>query len=357
MSLTGMWEVGTEAGRPAFGVVSRLYFATDTGRVFRDTGSAWEPTTLVHRGAWSGATTYQLHDLVTSAGSVWRALRSNTNVTPVEGADWTLFVSKGDVGPSAPDASATVKGIAKLSTAPVSATDPIAVGDNDSRMTNARTPTAHKTSHEPGGGDALTGLTDASIAAANKDGAAGTASMRTLGTGAQQAAPGNDSRFTTAASETVAGHVEFATSAETITGTSTVLGTTPAGVKAAIDARFQYETIAFSFKGTLTTTTDTGALRVPIINTGTIVKAYAKIETAPTGASLIIDLNKNGTSIWATTQANRLTVAISGTSATQTTFDTTAVTEDDYITCNLDQVGSTVAGANLVVVLKYRYAI
>jgi hypothetical protein len=39
-----------------------------------------------------------------------------------------------------PDASTTVKGSSKLSTAPVSPTDPIAVGDNDSRMTNSRAP-------------------------------------------------------------------------------------------------------------------------------------------------------------------------------------------------------------------------
>jgi hypothetical protein len=38
-------------------------------------------------------------------------------------------------------------------------------------------------------------ITDAKVATANKDGVAGTASMRTLGTGAQQAASGNDSRF------------------------------------------------------------------------------------------------------------------------------------------------------------------
>lgn len=44
------------------------------------------------------------------------------------------FAAAGD------DASTTTKGISKLSTAPVSATNPIAVGDNDARMTNARTP-------------------------------------------------------------------------------------------------------------------------------------------------------------------------------------------------------------------------
>jgi len=41
-------------------------------------------------------------------------------------------------------------------------------------------------------------VVDADIAAANKDGVAGTPSMRTLGTGATQAAAGNDARFTDA---------------------------------------------------------------------------------------------------------------------------------------------------------------
>jgi hypothetical protein len=42
---------------------------------------------------------------------------------------------------------------------------------------------------------ALLAVTDAKVAAANKDGAVGTPSMRTLGTGATQAAAGNDARF------------------------------------------------------------------------------------------------------------------------------------------------------------------
>lgn len=41
---------------------------------------------------------------------------------------------------SPPDASTTVKGYSKLSTAPATSTNPIAVGDNDSRMTNSRAP-------------------------------------------------------------------------------------------------------------------------------------------------------------------------------------------------------------------------
>jgi hypothetical protein len=39
-----------------------------------------------------------------------------------------------------PDAAAGTKGLTKLSTAPVSGTNPIAVGDNDSRMTDSRAP-------------------------------------------------------------------------------------------------------------------------------------------------------------------------------------------------------------------------
>ena len=48
-------------------------------------------------------------------------------------------------------------------------------------------------------GDALRvkglGITDAHVAAANKDGVAGTPSLRTLGTGSQQATAGNDGRL------------------------------------------------------------------------------------------------------------------------------------------------------------------
>jgi hypothetical protein len=66
----------------------------------------------------------------------------------------------------------------------IGATGTTAVAGNDSRLTNARTPTAHATTHNAGGTDALA-----------IDAAAGTGSLRTIGTGALQAAAGNDSRL------------------------------------------------------------------------------------------------------------------------------------------------------------------
>jgi hypothetical protein len=86
------------------------------------------------------------------------------------------------------DASSTVKGISKLSLDPVSATDPIAVGDNDPRNSDERVPT------------------DGSVTAAKVDSSlkpSGTAastdeSLRRLGTGSTHAAAGDDSRFPTA---------------------------------------------------------------------------------------------------------------------------------------------------------------
>jgi len=54
-------------------------------------------------GAWSVATAYVAGDGVTSGGSTWRALRSVTGGSaPSEGADWTVFASKGDAGATGP---------------------------------------------------------------------------------------------------------------------------------------------------------------------------------------------------------------------------------------------------------------
>ena len=85
-----------------------------------------------------------------------------------------------------------------------------------------------------------------------------------------------------------------------------------------------------------------------------IVKAYAVVKTAPTGSSLIVDILKNGTSIWASTPSNRLTIAASSSSGSQTAFDTTTVSEGDTLLPDVIQIGSTVAGAGLSIYLECR---
>lgn len=103
---------------------------------------------------------------------------------------------------------------------------------------------------------------------------------------------------------------------------------------------------SFSYTGTIAVYTgdfrwynDTG-------RTLSISKVRASLGTAPTGSSAIIDVLKNGTTIFTTT-ANRPTIAASSNTATSGTPDITSVASGDYLTVSIAQVGSTVAGADL----------
>lgn len=156
--------------------------------------------------------------------------------------------SSGSAG-AVPDASTTVKGASKLSVAPVSSTNPIAVGDNDTRLTN-------------------------------------------------------------------------------------------------------YGEMAFYFSDALAVKAGVG--RYPTFVSGTIVGIRATINTAPTGASVIVDVNKNGTTMYST-QANRPTIAVSTNAVNATLPNTTTFSAGDYITVDCDQIGSTIAGSDLVVVVRYSY--
>jgi hypothetical protein len=107
----------------------------------------------------------------------------------------------GGGGGGSPIASATVTGTVKTNT---TVADPVVyrksevdtllaakLNTTDPSVTNARTPTAHATTHQPGGTDAMA-----------VDAVAATGSLRTLGTGAQQAAAGNDARLSDARTPT-----------------------------------------------------------------------------------------------------------------------------------------------------------
>lgn len=183
-----------------------------------------------------------------------------------------------------------------------------AAGD-DARLTDQRTPLNNSvTSAKIVDGtivaaDISSGtITDTQVAAANKDGSTGVASMRTLGTGATQSAPGNDARFTKSAVFSRAGNIDVSTGA----------------------GRFVFPVAA------------------------TIINVIISVGTAPTGSTIIVDVNLNGTTIF-TTQANRPAIAISGNTATSATPNVTAAAAGNYLTVDIDQVGSTISGADLTV--------
>jgi hypothetical protein len=85
---------------------------------------------------------------------------------------------------------------------------------------------------------------------------------------------------------------------------------------------------------------------------GTIRSITTAVTTAPTGATLICDVNVAGTTIF-TTQANRPTIAISGFSDNSAEIAAGTFAAGDVISVDVDQVGSTVAGANLSVLVTY----
>lgn len=103
----------------------------------------------------------------------------------------------------------------------------------------------------------------------------------------------------------------------------------------------------FTRSGSLVISAGTGRLLLDAA--ATVVGVTAIVDTAPTGASIIIDVNKNGVTLF-TTQGERPTIT-AGTNVTATAAvpDITSLVAGDYLTVDVDQVGSTINGANLTV--------
>ena len=95
----------------------------------------------------------------------------------------------------------------------------------------------------------------------------------------------------------------------------------------------------------------TGKIRIYALAGFTIGNVRLYATTGPTGASLIFDVNLNGTTIF-TTQANRPTVASGANYDATSVPDITAVAAGDYFTVDCDQVGSTIAGSNVTIQIE-----
>jgi hypothetical protein len=120
-----------------------------------------------------------------------------------------------------------------------------------------------------------------------------------------------------------------------------------------------YNTYTFQFPGAISTSTNIAGAPLILGTGGTIVKARASIDTAPSGQSLITDIKYNSsggaysgaTSIWATNPGKRLTL-LSGTNATSTTlFDTISVSAGGSLYFDVAQAGTTASGTNMTLIL------
>ena len=115
--------------------------------------------------------------------------------------------------------------------------------------------------------------------------------------------------------------------------------------KAASDFARPDRGIAYYIDGTLAVGLK-ASLKAPIALK--IKGVLLEVDTAPTGADLIVDVNKNDTTVY-TTQANRPRITAGSKTGTGITPDVTAIAKGDKITVEIDQVGSTIAGGNLSV--------
>jgi hypothetical protein len=117
-------------------------------------------------------------------------------------------------------------------------------------------------------------------------------------------------------------------------------------------------TTIMTFSGILTVSDSPFRIHNLLPNHQNILKVFLSVDTCPTGASIIVDIHLDGTTIF-TNQAHRPVIAASQYTG-HTDLDITDVSSwpaDGYLTAHVDQVGSTIAGANLVVHVLTRYTI
>lgn len=112
-----------------------------------------------------------------------------------------------------------------------------------------------------------------------------------------------------------------------------------------------YDIQSFYRLGALTVVPGISRLKFPFAVT--IINVTAAINTAPTGADIIIDVNLDGVTIF-TNQANRPRILAGQFKETADAVpDITAVANDQYLQIDVDQVGSAEAGSDITVFIYY----
>jgi len=98
----------------------------------------------------------------------------------------------------------------------------------------------------------------------------------------------------------------------------------------------------------------TGLFEVSFEHDVTILEIEARVAVAPTGSTVVVDVNKDGVTLY-TTQASRPTIA-TATKAHTTTPDITSVSAGEAVTVDIDQKDSNDVAVNLSVIVRYTRA-
>lgn len=78
----------------------------------------------------------------------------------------------------------------------------------------------------------------------------------------------------------------------------------------------------------------------------------SNVNTAPTGSTLIVDINASGATILSTKLSIDASEKTSVTAATPPVISDTGLADDEEVTIDIDQIGSTVPGKGLKVILR-----
>lgn len=98
-------------------------------------------------------------------------------------------------------------------------------------------------------------------------------------------------------------------------------------------------------------TTGTGKYYFKIPFAFDLSEVRASVNTAPTSSTIIIDINKDGTSILSTKLTIDIDEKSSFTAATSYVISDRVIAEDSEISIDIDQIGSGIAGKGLKVYL------
>ena len=97
--------------------------------------------------------------------------------------------------------------------------------------------------------------------------------------------------------------------------------------------------------------TGTGIVEFQMPYGFTLTGVRATVTTAPTGSTLDVDINQNGSTILSTGITIDAGEKTSETAATPPVISVASLSDNDVMTIDLDQIGSTVAGSGLKVYL------